>query len=53
MFNNIRLYRIRINIEEKAKVLADVWGTEFIKFLAVAVLHWDNLKNRKNCTRKS
>ena len=41
-------HKIRINIEEKAKVLADVWGTEFIKFLAVAVLHWDNLKNRKN-----
>ena len=29
-----------IHIEEKAKVVAAVWGTEFVKFLAVlAALH--------------
>ena len=27
-------HRRRINTEEKAKVVAAVWGTEFIKFLA-------------------
>ena len=32
----------RINIEEKSKVVAAVWGTEFIQFLAaLAVFHWD------------
>ena len=33
--------------EEKAKVVAAVWWTEFIKFLAeLAILHQDDLKNR-------
>ena len=33
-------HRRRINTEEKAKVVAAVWGTKFIKFLAaLAVLH--------------
>ena len=33
-------HRRRINTKEKAKVVAGVWGTEFIKFLALlAVLH--------------
>ena len=41
-----------IKTEEKAKVVAVVWGKEFINFLAVlAFLHSDNLKNRMNCTR--
>ena len=32
--------RRRVNTEEKAKVVAAVWGTEFIQFLsALAVLH--------------
>ena len=30
-------HRTRINTEEKAKVLAAVWGTELIHFLAVAL----------------
>ena len=45
-------YKKRINTEEKEKVVAAVWGTEHIQFLAaLAVLHWDDLKNRMNCTR--
>ena len=43
---------MRTNTEEKAKVVAAVWGTEFIQFLAVlAVLHKDDLKNWMNGTR--
>ena len=42
-------HRRRINTEEKAKVVAAVWGTEFIQFLAAqAVLPRAILKNRKN-----
>ena len=34
--------------EEKAKVVASVWGTEFIKFLAaLAILYQDDLKKGK------
>ena len=34
-------HRRRIKTGEKAKVVATVWGEEFIKFLAaLAVLHW-------------
>ena len=37
----------RINTEEKAKVVANDWGAEFIKFLAaLAILHKDDLKKR-------
>ena len=33
--------------EDKAKVVATVWGTDFIKLLAaLAILHQDDLKNR-------
>ena len=40
-------HRRRIYTEEKAKVVATVWGTEHIQFLAVlAVLHQDDLKKR-------
>ena len=43
------LKRKMIDTEEKAKVVAAVWGTEFIQFLAAAaILHWDELKNRMN-----
>ena len=36
------MHRRRIYTEEKGKVVATVWGTEFIKFLAaLAILHWD------------
>ena len=42
-------HRRRIYTEEKAKVVATVWGTEFIQFLAtLAILHQDDLKNRMN-----
>ena len=39
----------RIYTEEKTKVVAAVWGTELIQFLAVlAILYHDDLKNRMN-----
>ena len=35
-------YKWRIDTEEKAKVVAAAWGTEFIQFLgALAILHND------------
>ena len=38
--------------EEKAKVVAGVWGIECSQFLAaLAILHQDDMKNRMNCTR--
>ena len=44
---NSDYHRLRINTEEKAKVVAAVWGTEFLQFLSVmAVLHWDELKEK-------
>ena len=47
-----REHRRRIYTEEKAKVVAAVWGTEFIQFLAaLAVLHQDDKKKRMKCTR--
>ena len=34
-------HRIRIKTEEKAKVVASVWGEEFIQILAaLAILYW-------------
>ena len=46
--------RTRSYTEEKAKVVAASWGTEFLKFLAAAaILHQDDLKNRLICTRTS
>ena len=42
----------RIYTEEKAKVVAAVWGIECIQFLAaLAVLHQDYMKKRMNYTR--
>ena len=39
--------RGRIDTEEKAKVVAVFWGTEFLQFLAaLAVLHQDELKKK-------
>ena len=44
-------HKRRINIEDKAKVVAAIWGEEFIKYLAaLAAFHWDDLKNRLKCT---
>ena len=44
--------RRRIYAEDKAKVVADIWGPEFIQFLAAALtilnMHQDDLKNRMN-----
>ena len=38
-------YRRRVNTEEKVKVVAAVWGTELIKFLAtLAILHLENFE---------
>ena len=42
-------HRRRIKTEEKAKVVADVQGTELIQFLAaLAIFHQDDLKKRMN-----
>ena len=47
-------HRRRINTGEKAKVVAAVWGTEFIQFLAaLAILHQDDLKKRMNSSYSS
>ena len=43
------LHRRRIKIEEKAKVVASIWGTEFIPFLAaLTIFYQDDLKKRMN-----
>ena len=40
-------HRIRIKTDEKAKVLAPVWGTELIKFLVtLSTFHQDDLKKK-------
>ena len=40
-----------IYTEDKARVVADVWGAEFIEFLAaLAILHQDDMQERMNCT---
>ena len=42
-------HRKRIETEERAKVVADAWGTELIQFLAALLfLHQDDLKKRVN-----
>ena len=47
--NRIAYCRRRIKTEEKVKVVASVWGKEFIQFLAaLAFLPWTILKNRIN-----
>ena len=47
------LHTRMIKTGAKAKVVASVWGPEFIKFLVpLAILHWDELKNRINCTKR-
>ena len=44
--------RRRIKTEEKAKVVVAPWGAESINFfVALAILHQDDLKNRMICTR--
>ena len=49
MFDDGYQLRRRIKTEEQAKVVAAVWGTELIQFLASPVLfHQDDLKNRTN-----
>ena len=44
------VHRLRINTEERAKVVAAVWGLEFVQFLAaLAILHYRKiLKNGMN-----
>ena len=47
-------HRRRINTEEKAKVVAAIWGTECMQFLvALAVFHQVDLKNRMNLSFSS
>ena len=44
--------RRRIKTEEMAKVVAAVWGTELIQFLAsLAISHQDDFKKRMNRIR--
>ena len=46
--------RSRIYTEEKAKVVAAAWGTDFIQFLAaLAILIQDFLKNSRNSSFSS
>ena len=41
-------HRIRIKTEEKTKVVATVWGTEFIQFIAtLAIFLQDDLKKKR------
>ena len=47
-------HRSRINTEDKAKVVAAVWGTELIQFLAaLTVLHQDDRKKMMNSSYSS
>ena len=47
-------HRVRIQAEEKAKVVAVVWGTELIEFLAaLAILHQDDMKKGMNSSYSS
>ena len=49
LFCTFLYQRRRVKTEEKAKIVAAIWGTEFIQFLAaVAVLHQDDLKKEMN-----
>ena len=42
-------HRRRMELKDKAKVVASVWGTEFVQFLAaLAVLPWSIWKKRSN-----
>ena len=42
------------HIEDKAKIVAAVWGTEFVQFLApLAILYQDDLKIRMNSSFSS
>ena len=46
-------HRGRIELEDKAKVVASVWGTDFVQFLvALAVLPRSIWKNRMNSPRR-
>ena len=48
---SIDTHRSRIKIEEKAKVVAAVWGqNQFISPCLATLLQQDDLKNRMNCT---
>ena len=47
-------YRRRIKTEEKARVVAAVWGTELIQFIAaLTILHEDDLKKGMNSSYSS
>ena len=49
---NTPIHKGRVQTEEKAKVVASVWGAKFIQFVfALAVLLRKILNNRMNCIR--
>ena len=48
------IHRRRVQTEEKAKVVAAVWRTELIQFLAaLAIVHPDDLKKGMNSSYSS
>ena len=48
------LHRRRINTEEKANIVAFVWGTELIQFLVeLSIFHQDDLKKVMNSSYSS
>ena len=54
IFSMCDRHRRGIDTEEKAMVVAAVWGTEWIKFLAALdILHPDDLKKRMNSSYSS
>ena len=49
----IASHKRRIKTEKKATVVANVWGTELVRFLAVlAILHQDDWKKDMNSSHR-
>ena len=49
---SVGVHRRKIYTEEKEKVVAALWGIEYLQFVpALAILHQVDLKNRMICTR--
>ena len=42
-------HRIRMYTEEKTKVAADVWGTDFIQFLAALAIYTEEKATGRRC----
>ena len=49
VYTKVLYHRRRMELKDKAKVVASVWGAKFVQFLAaLAVLPWSILKKRLN-----